>query len=875
MKHAASSRHLAVGLRCEHMVDPMGIDETSPRLSWRMEDSREGARQSAYQIVAASTAQGLASAPDLWDSGVVRQDRSLDIPWGGKRLGACQQVYWRVRIWDHEKAVSEWSDTACFELGLLDRQPMAKWIGIVTAGQESRPCPFLRSEFDTQKRIVSARAYVTARGVFELYLNGNRVSSDLFTPGWTDYNKRIQVMTYDVTELLREGTNAVGAILGDGWFAGRLGWKGQGTLYGSQLSLLLQIEMAHDDGSKTTFTTGPNWKGAFGPILGSDIYNGETYDARREMPGWCDGGFDDSAWMPVKVFPRPKAMLVGPRTLPVRRQGERSVEKLTQPKPGVHVFDMGQNMVGWVRLHLKGQPAGQAITLRFAEMLNSDGTLYTQNLRSAKCTDRYICKGGEEEFYEPRFTFHGFRYAEMTGLVGEPEAADITGVIIHSEIAPTGSFECSDPLVNRLQQAIVWGQRGNFLEVPTDCPQRDERLGWTGDAQIFTRTACFNRDVAAFLTKWCIDLEDAQRPDGAFTHVAPDVLGAFGAAAAYADAGIICPWTIYLCYGDERILQRQYESMARWVAWRKDRHPKLIDTTHCFGDWLAIDIGEGIPNRAPTPKDLIATAYFAYTTSIMAKVAAILGKSSDEKRYTKLAAQIRVAFDREFVSRNGRLAGDTQTGYLLALGFDMLPKEKRPYALARLVKDIEGRGFHLSTGFVGTPLLVPVLSRFGRTDVAYKLLLQQTYPAWLYPILQGATTMWERWNSFTLDKGFGDAGMNSFNHYAYGAVGEWMYSTVGGIDLDPAAPGYKHIIFRPQPGEGLTSASAELMTRYGRTACRWQIRGKRLAVHCTVPPNARATVYLPGRRPERIGAGEFQWTVAYPPASARKQKAGR
>jgi alpha-L-rhamnosidase len=520
-------------------------------------------------------------------------------------------------------------------------------------------------------------------------------------------------------------------------------------------------------------------------------------------------------------------------------------------------------MVGWVRLKIRGNK-GQMVTIRHAEMLSADGTLYTANLGSAQCTDRYLCRGGGEEVYEPRFTFHGFRYVEVTGLSEKPLPSDVTGVVLHSDIPATGSFECSDPLVNRLQQNIVWSQKGNFLEVPTDCPQRNERLGWTGDAQLFTRTACFNRDVAAFFTKWCIDLADAQHEDGAFPHVAPDVIRDGGrGCAAWADAGVICPWTIYLCYGDKRILERHYSSMVKWVEWRVRNSKNLICSSACFGDWLAIDIAANSPGRSPTPSEVITTAYFAYTTAIVAKASGIIGRKADAAKYAGLAKRVKEAFNREFVSPNGRIAGDTQTAYLLALGFGLLSGKKQKRALEQLAGDIEGRKTHLSTGFVGTPLVAPVLSRHGRTDLAYKLLLQETYPSWLYTVLQGATTMWERWNSYTKEQGFGDASMNSFNHYAYGAIGEWMYNTVAGIELDESNPGYKHVIFRPTPGKGVTWAKGELMTRYGRVICSWKTQRGKLAVTVTLPANTSGTLFLPRQKPRRILPGTFYLSVPY------------
>ena len=857
-----------VDLRCEHLANPVGVDDLRPRLSWRLDDPRQGARQTAYRILAASTPEKLEGKPDLWDTGVVAGDATLDIPYGGRKLLSRQIVHWRVQAWDHARKPCEWSEAASFEMGLLKPGDWAAtWISRPLESKEGfQPAPFLRREFTLKGVPVRARLYATARGIFEAYVNGERVGQDFFAPGWTDYRKRIQYRVYDITGMLRSGANAIGAILADGWYAGYIGWGHQHHLDGDQLSLFAQLEVEYADGSRETIVSDPSWKTSFGPVLRGDFYNGETYDARCELPGWSMPGFDDGAWQAASSFDAPKVPLVGCRALPVRRQEELPPVSLTEPQFGLHVFDLGQNIVGWSRIRLRGEP-GDTVTIRYAEMLNADGTLYTANLRQAKCTDYYICRGGGDEVYEPRFTFHGFRYVELTGLRAKPAPEDLTGVVLHSEIPPTGSFECSDPLVNRLQQNIVWGQRGNFLEVPTDCPQRDERLGWTGDAQVFAPTACFNRDVAAFFTKWCIDVEDSQFPDGAYPYVAPDALRDGGrGSAAWADAGVIVPWTVYLCYGDKRILERHYGSMERWIGWRLKNSKDLICPVALFGDWLAPD--------GNTPRELIATAYFAYSAELLARIAALIGRRTDVAKYRKLAAKVRAAFNRELVTPSGRIVGDSQTAYLLALAFDLLPAAKRKTAVDRLVKDIEKRGDHLSTGFVGTPLLCPVLTRFGRTDIAYKLLMQQTYPAWLYTVLQGATTMWERWNSFDKEKGFGDAGMNSFNHYAYGAIGDWMYSTVAGLALDPAQPGYKHFLIRPQPGGGLTSARAELLTRHGRAACAWTLDGKQMKVDVTIPPNTTATVTLPSRAPKRVAAGSYNFAARLPVAMAGRPDTG-
>jgi len=850
----ATRAAVPVSLRCEYQADPLGVDVERPRLSWHVCDPRRGARQTAWQVVAASTAERLdADEGDLWDSGKVAGDASIHVPYAGKALASRARCFWKVRTWDADDEPSPWSAASSWEVGLLDREDWTgRWIGssIVGGAYSTCPCPYVRKAFALDRPVAAARLYVTALGLYECLINGQRVGTDVFTPGWTDYRKRVQYRVYDVANLLAEGANAIGAILGDGWYCGHVGGMSR-QRYGDRPRLLAQLEVLFADGDRVTVATDETWRTATGPLLESDLIMGESLDARLKMPGWASAGFDDSRWSEVVMFEDRGIPVVATPCPPVRAIQElHPVGPPARPRGnrGPWVFDLGQNMVGRVRLKVRGE-AGTTVTLRHAEMLNPDGTLYTENLRSARATDRYTLRGDGIEVYEPRFTFHGFRYVEVSGLGGELGADAVTGVVLHSDMPPTGDFECSDAQVNQLQSNITWGQKGNFLEVPTDCPQRDERLGWTGDAQVFVHTATVNFDVAAFFTKWRQDLEDAQSEAGAYPPVVPNTgLGGDG-GPAWADAGIICPWTIYLCYGDRRILEEHYDSMARFIAYLEATSRDGIRTYegyegfHGFGDWLAIDAPT--PGEAPTPRSLIGTAYFAYSTALLARIARVLGREDDAARYESLRETVREAFNREFVTPAARIVGNSQTGYLLALGFDLLPEEKREAALGHLVRDIERRGGHLSTGFVGTPLLTPVLTRLGRTDVAYRLLMQETYPSWLYTVKQGATTMWERWNSWTKEHGFGDAGMNSFNHYAYGSVGQWLYGTVGGIAADADGPGYRRIVVRPQPGGGLTWARARLVSPYGAIETRWSVEGDAFRLEVTIPPNTSARVFVP------------------------------
>jgi alpha-L-rhamnosidase len=839
-------------LRCEYKVDPLGIDVRQPRLSWQLTADGRGVVQAAYQVRVAEREDGLAANP-IWDTGRVDSDQSIHVVYEGPALASAQRYYWQVRVWDGDGTVSDWSAPAFWEMGLLDISDWrASWIS--PAWEEDptvpQPAPMLRTTFTVERDVQAARAYVTSLGLYEVQLNGQRVGDQVFTPGWTSYDTRLQYQTYDVTALLQEGDNAIGATLSDGWYRGYLGWSDQRNVYGERLALLLQLRITYTDGRVQIVGTDASWKATTGPIRMADIYNGEHYDARLERPGWSGTGYDDSGWAGVRLFDHPKDILIAPAGPPVRRIEEITPIAILHTPGGDTVFDMGQNMVGRVRLAVRGA-SGTTVTLRHAEVLDREGNFYTDNLRGAAQTVRYTLKGGGDELYEPHFTFHGFRYVAVDGLPGTPTPENLTGVVIHSDMTPTGSFETSKPLVNQLQHNIAWGQKGNFLDVPTDCPQRDERMGWTGDAQVFARTAAFNMDVAGFFTKWLGDLAADQKTNGSIPFVIPDVLSrgsnTGGGATGWADAGVVIPWTLYLTYGDTRILETQYESMQAWIGYMEDRAggDLIWDGDFHFGDWLAYNTERSDYPGATTDKDLIATAYFAYSTSLLQRIASVLGKEDDAARYAALEEGVKEAFRQEYVTANGRVASNTQTAYAIALSFGLMPEGQEAEAARRLAQDVRTFRNHLTTGFLGTPLLSHSLSDHGYLDVAYDLLNQDTYPSWLYPVTMGATTIWERWDGIKPDTSFQDAGMNSFNHYAYGAIGEWLYRVVAGLETDPAEPGYKRLIIRPQPGGGLTYARAALNTMYGLAASAWELREGRFRLDVTVPSNTHATVRLP------------------------------
>lgn len=919
-------------LRCEYHNNPLGIDITEPRLSWVSQSEKRGWKQSAYQILVASSQKALdADRGDLWDSGKVEAQQSIQIPYAGKPLLSHAQCFWKVKVWDQNGAASPWSQTATWSMGLLNETDwQAQWIGHdkavkitpnrdaelagkghkititkalygikgnskkqvdikeklqahvdagnlslkvtnefagkdpafeekkvleaqwlvddwksgsvtaensvcdLTIGRPKQylPAPYLRKEFTVATGVKRAIIYATAQGVYELSLNGQRVSNDVFMPGWTDYKQRIYYTAYDVTDLLKEGPNAIGAILGDGWFRGNISCVGQNK-YGNKLRFKAQLHIDYDNGQSKILTTDSDWKASYGPILESDMQAGEVYDARLEMPGWNQAGFDQSSWSPIVTGSSIKPLLQAYPGVPVRAVKELPAVKVTEPTPGTYVFDLGQNFSGWARLKVNGQ-AGDEVTMIFAEMLKDDGSAYTINLRSARAVDTYVLKGGGEEVWEPRFTFHGFRYVQVTGLKEKPTADAITGIVLYSDSPESSSFECSNPMVNKIQENIVWGQRSNYLEVPTDCPQRDERLGWTGDTQVFIRTGCYNQDVSEFFTKWMVDLMDTQNRQGLFGNQAPVFHG--HGAAAWACAGIICPWTIYKVYGDTRMIETHYDAMVRYMdACGKDGLGGR--KAHTWGDWLA-------PAGRP-PTALISAAYHAYTTSLMAEMAVALGKIDDATKYNKQFQDIRAHFQKTFVKADGKIESELQTAYCMALSFDLLTAAQRKQAEAHLIERIKKDNYHLSSGFLGIPILLPTLTDMGRSDIAYRMIQNTTYPSWGYSIEQGATTIWERWNSYSKDKGFGDVKMNSFNHYSLGACGEWMFRSMLGIETDGA--GFKKITMKPELGEGITWAKGHYDSIQGRISSDWKIENKTFHWNITVPANTTATVYVPAK----------------------------
>ena len=871
-------------LRCEYLVNPLAIDAAAPRLSWLLQPATPGLRnlrQTAYQVLVATTPEKLAADEgDAWDSGRVASDAMNHVEYAGSKMMSGQSYYWKVRGWDQNGEPSTWSAPATWAIGLAADDWRAKWVGAVEspAADKPGPSPMVRKSFKLAGQIKRAIAYASALGLYELHVNGKRVGDQVLSPEWTDYNKRIQYQAYDVTGMLQAGQNAIGAMLGEGWYAGRVGLTQvvkDGPvrhLYGDRPRLLVQLQVELADGRMEIIATDGTWRYTTdGPIRHADVLDGEMYDAGREMPGWDTAAFDDSAWKPVDVLEKAKGRLVAQPNEPIRVTKQLRPVSVTEVKPGVWVFNIGQNLAGWCKLRVR-EPAGTIIRLRHAEMLDEDGTIYRTNLRmpkdggptGARQEDRFIAKGGVEEVFEPHFTYHGFQYVEVVGLTTTPTLDSVTACAVHSAAPDAGCFESSSPMLNQLFSNIFWTQRDNLPSIPTDCPQRDERLGWTGDMQVFSQTAMFNMDMAAFFTKWVPDLRDAQADDGRFPDVAPhpfDPNERFSGVAAWGDVGTVVPWRVWLNYGDKRLLAEHFQSAARWVEWIHSNNPDLVwrnKRHNDYGDWLHGDTlkAEGWPRTGgEVPKEIFATAFFAYSTELVARMASVLGLKQEAGKYANLATAIREAFCRHFVHVDGRLCGDTQAGYALALAFDLLPENLRPAAAKHMVDGVSRYKGHMSTGFNSTIRMMLELTRWGYNDVAYELVNCKTFPSWGYMIENGATTIWERWDGYVKGRGFQDAGMNSFCHYAIGAVGEWMYRVILGINPDEREVGYKHVVIRPIPGGGLTHAKGEYNSIRGKITTAWKREGNRLCLEVTIPPNTAATVYVPAKDAAAVTEG--------------------
>ncbi len=844
----AISQVKVTSLLTENKTNPIGLDMASPRFSWAIESAKRNTSQTAYEIK-------ITEAKKLvWSSDKVNSNQSVYIDYAGPKLSSNTKYNWQVRVWDNQGTASEWSASNSFQTALLSVSDwQAKWIvpGFVEAS--NRPSPIFRKQFAATKKLVSAIANITAHGMYEAQINGQRVGDAYLTPGWTSYSTRLQYQTYDVTNLIKTGANAIGVSLGSGWYRGIIGFSNNKDFYGKDIALLFQLNITYSDGSKEIVISDDSWKANTGSIEYSEIYNGETVDARKEKAGWATANFNDESWLPAKLANFDKANLIATQNELVKKHEVFKPVKIFTTTKGEKVIDFGQNLVGWVVMKAKGNE-GDKITLSHAEVLDKQGNFYTENLRAAKAQNTYVLSGVGLETFEPHFTWQGFRYLRIEGYPGEITADNFSAVALYSDMKPTGEFTSSNTLVNQLQHNIQWGQKGNFLDVPTDCPQRDERLGWTGDAQVFSRTATFNMNVHSFFAKWLKDLA-ADQKDGKVPFVVPNVIGADALnSTGWADVATIIPWNLYIAYGDKKILTDQYASMKAYVeSINKVAKDDLWNTGFHFGDWLFYrpeDDNDG--KSAVTDKYLIAQCFYAHSTQLLINAATVLNKKEDMALYTAQLSRIKAAFMKEYVSPNGRLISGTQTAYTLALNFDMLPENLRQQAAKRLVDNIESYGNHLTTGFLGTPYLCHVLTRFGFTNVSYKLLLQEKYPSWLYPVKMGATTIWERWDGQKPDSSFQSVGMNSFNHYSYGAIGDWMYRQMVGLDTYEDGAGYKHSKVQPHIGGGFTNASASLDTYYGKLSSGWKLQGEDIYLDVIIPANTTSSVFIPTKDATKV-----------------------
>ncbi len=832
-------------LKVNYKTNPIGVETSLLRFSWKLKSMVKQTLQKEYELRVSMNEKDFSGKNLVWQT-KASSDQSVNVHYDGPVLSSKTRFYWQVRVTDNHKNTSSWSDVNFFETSMLSKSDWsASWIEMATATDgKVGAAPMFGKSFELKTGVKSARLYITSHGLYEAMLNGKRVGNELFTPGWTSYNKRLQYQTYDVTSLLNKGINNTLVTIGDGWYRGNLEFNNKRNIYGKEVALLYQLEVKLTDGTTTVISSDGTWKSSMaGAIKKSDIYNGEIFDARLVQ---FAPKLNSIEWKTVKTVDYDKGNLTMPLgPVVVKHETFVPLNIIKTPK-GETVIDFGQNMVGWVKLNLKGNN-GDTITLNHAEVLDKAGNFYIENLRNAKQENKYVLTG-KEDVLEPHFTFQGFRYVKITGYKGTLDKSNLSAIAVYSDMKPTGEFTSSNQLVNQLQHNIQWGQRGNFLDVPTDCPQRDERLGWTGDAQVFFNTAAFNMDVSGFFSKWLADLKVDQHANGNVPVVIPDVRKPVNAGSAgWADVSTIIPWNYYLAYGDKDLLARQYSSMKAFVEYVKSiSKDNLWNSGPHYGDWLFYSVNDDRDGKsALTEKYLIAQIFYAASTQNLINAAKVLKNKDDINTYENLLSAIKEAFMREYVTPSGKLTSNSQTAYVLALNFDMLPQNLRAQAVSRLVDNIKQYNNHLTTGFLGTPYLCHVLSRFGYTDVAYKLLLQETYPSWLYPVKMGATTIWERWDGIKPDGSFQAISMNSFNHYAYGAVGDWMYKTVAGINYDAEKPGYKNITIAPQIGGDFTNVTAKLETFYGKVESSWRITDNNFVLEVVIPENTSAAIVLP------------------------------
>lgn len=803
----ASGPQPPTDLRTEYSVNPLGVDTKLPRFSWVCHHRERGQRQTAYEIIVSSRPE--AEKGDLWSSGKVISGDSGQAVYGGKELVSGQTCYWKVRYWDQEGRVSPFSEVARFETGLFSRADWkGKWIGGTNQ---------LRQEFRIERRAIRARVYICGLGYHELRLNGRRVGRNVLDPGWTTYDRRVLYVTHDVTPFLEIGNNAVAVMLGRGWY--------------KDGALLFQMNIELEGGGRVEVVSDATWKGKDGPIVSDDIYDGETYDARLETPGWDRPGYKGEGWLSAKEVLGPKGKLSAQMMPPIQVIDTLVPLKMSSPKPGVYVFDMGQNFSGWARLRVRGE-RGTRVRMRFAELVYEDGMINQENLRGARAEDVYILKGEGEEVWEPRFTYHGFRYVELVGYPGVPTVGTLRGRVVHSAVEPVGSFACSKPILNALQRIIVWGQKTNLHSIPTDCCQRDERMGWLGDAQGTAEEAIYNFDMAAFYSNFLRDIRDVQDEAGTITDTVPHIWGSRPADPAWGTAYPLLCWYMYQYYGDKRILEEHYEGVKKYVEFLRTREENGLVKFSYYGDWVAVD---------KTPGSLVSSFYYYYDVKILADMARVLGQGEEAKKYASLAERIKHDFHKQYFNPETRAyANNTQTANALPLFLDLVPENVRGSVWGNLFDNIVYKNHsHLTTGIIGTKYLMELLTNAGSSDLAYDIATQTTYPSWGFMIENGATTLWELWQ---LRQG---PSMNSHNHPMFGSVGAWLYKALAGINQVEGSVGFAKIRIAPQMVRDLRHAAGSVKTVRGLIASAWKRDEKGISLDTVIPVGSEAEVVLP------------------------------
>lgn len=794
-------------LRVEYLVNPLGIDILQPRFFWKNSHPERGQKQIAFQLIVSSSAE--ADKGDLWDSGKVNTDSSIQIVYGGKQLASNRTYYWKVRIWDVRGQESPWSGVARFDTGLFSPSDWkGEWIG----GEN-----LLRREFNLPENPRRARAFIAGLGYYEFRVNGQKVDDHVLDPGWTTYSKRVLYVTYDITHLLKKGKNALGVMLGEGWFKSR--------------ALLFQLYIEGQDGLLMEIHSDTSWKTAPGPVIADSIYHGETYDARLEHPGWDEPEFEEKSWKPAQKVKAPGGVLSA-QLMPAIKVVDTIVPLvMTSPAPGVYVFDLGQNISGWAQLRVRG-PAGTDVRLRFAELLYENGMINQENLRSARAEDHYILKGEGEEVWEPRFTYHGFRYVEVTGYPGTPKIDAVRGRVVHTAVASAGNIAFSKQILNDIQRLILWGQKTNLHSIPTDCDQRDERMGWMGDAQVTAEEAMMNFEMAAFYTNFLRNIRDAQGEDGSVTDTVPHIWGSRPADPAWGTAYPLIAWYMYQYYGDKRILEEHYDGLKKYVEFLKTKAENgLVRFSH-YGDWVAID---------KCPGSLVSSFYYYYDVKILAEAARVLGRHPEADLYQKLLAEIKEAFNRAYLDQATRnYAGGSQTANTLPLFLGLVPDNARGGVWGNLFNDLVYKhNSHLTTGIIGTKYILEVLTMFGNSDLAYDIMTGTDFPSYGYMIRNGATTLWELWQ-----KREGPS-MNSHNHPMFGSVGAWFYKALAGLNMASDSVAFRNLIIKPQMVRDLTHVSGSIFTINGQVSCSWEKRDRKIMMEVVIPMGSQAEIYLP------------------------------